>query len=157
MNIVQPLNTKVLSFLLSVARGARRGTPVLEMAKPNVSIWRPQDKWGCDEDVVNRLWREIGATLPEDCRALVHQDPALVPPKSGVILAIGINRDYGLRLPGKLAAEAIKSGAKTYTKWTSGGGMDIQHDLGEDWVFGGWSPNELVWCRKAYEFFDHEV
>jgi hypothetical protein len=32
--------------------------------------------------------------------------------------------------------------------------MDIQHDLGDDWVFGGWRADELAWCRSLYETFN---
>jgi hypothetical protein len=116
----------------------------------------PYKLCGCHPEIVERLWDQIGAPLPADCRGLVYCNPALVHPKSGVIFAIGLGTWYGLRLPGSLASEAAKGGAKTCFKFSTGD-MDIRRALGEEWVFGGFIPNELVWCKNAYEVFDHAV
>lgn len=123
-------------------------------ARPD-SVPDPYWNCGCHPDVVERLWDQIGAGLPSGCRCLVHGTPALVHPGSGAILAIGIGTQYGLRLPGALAADAIKAGAKTRTVWTNGGDMDTQRELGDDWVFGAWLPDELSWFKRVYEMFDH--
>jgi hypothetical protein len=46
------------------------------------------------------------------------------------------------------------AGAKTCTKFSTGD-MDIRRTLGEEWVFGAWLPDELVWSKKSYETFDN--
>jgi hypothetical protein len=79
--------------------------------------------------------------------------PALVDPESGIILAIGIGTQYGLRLPRPFGINAIKAGAKTVTTWSTGGSMDIQRELGDDWIFGAWLPDEVIWCKKVIEMF----
>lgn len=109
---------------------------------------------GCHPDIVDRLWNQIGAILPEDCRGLVGRTPGLIHPKTGVILAIGIGTKYGLRLSGGLVGEAIKAGVKTRTVWSGGKEMDIVQDLGDDWVFGAWLAEELCWCKKVHELND---
>lgn len=147
MNIAQPQNTQVLNYL---SRGGR-DVPVL--AQWN-SLPNPYYQCGCHPEVVERLWDKMGRALPTDCRCLVLGTPALAHPKSGVILAIGIGTQYGLRLPGALSADAVQAGVKTHTTWSGGGEMDTRRDLGADWVFGGWLAQELIWCKSAYDFFE---
>jgi hypothetical protein len=43
------------------------------------------------------------------------------------------------------------------TTWSYGGDMDTRRDLGEDWIFGAWLADELSWCRRVYEMFDHSA
>lgn len=108
---------------------------------------------GCHPDIVDRLWSEIGRSLPLDCRGLIYNTPALVHPVTGVILAIGFGTEYGLRLPGYLGVQAIKEGAKATVRWSAGDSMDIQITLGRDWVFGNWISSEVAWCRAAFKVF----
>lgn len=147
MNLAHPANTKVLAYL---AR-CRSGSP--EFAAWN-SIANSYYRCGCHPEIVERLWEQLGAALPSDCRCLVHLTPALVQPRSGVILATGLGTQYGVRVPSALVTAAIAAGAKTQTKWSSGGVMDIQQNLGDDWVFGGWRADELAWCRSLFDRFD---
>jgi hypothetical protein len=114
------------------------------------SVPNPYHRCGCHPEVVERLWDQIGKSLPADCRRIVYGTPALVHPASGMLLGIGIGTQYGLHLPGGLAAEAIAGGAKATTRWSGGKTMDIQAELGDAWVFGAWLAAELEWCGKAY-------
>src|SRR5437867_9655572 len=148
MNISLPQNAKVLHYL---SRG-RLGSPAF--ARREDAQTDPYYGCGSHPDIVARIWDEIGAVLPVDCRCLVHGTPALVHPRVGVILAIAIGTQYGLRLPGGLLGVATKAGARTHTKWAGGREMDTQQDLGEDWVFGGWLQDELNWCKSVYEMLD---
>jgi hypothetical protein len=157
MEITQPENIKVLSHLkvdekLNYMARKRPDAPAFALWSSVPDAYR---ECGCHPEIVERLWDQIGAALPGDCRGLVYGNPALTHPESGVILAVGLGTWYGLRLPGSLLAEAIKAGAKTQTKWSDGNSMDIQLDFGEDWVFGAWLPNELTWCKSVYETFNH--
>ena len=114
----------------------------------------PYYRCGCHPKIVERLWKQFGAALPSDCRCLVHLIPALVQPRSGVILDPGLGTQYGVRVPDAPVCATIAAGAKTQTKWIAGGWMDIQPDLGEDWIFGGWRTDEVVWSRSLYDRFD---
>jgi hypothetical protein len=102
-------------------------------------------------EVKDRLWAELGGSLPHDCRFAVYGHPALVHPGSGIVFAIGHGRFYCLRVPQELLSEALAKGAKTNypnLTWT-----DTQRDIGPDWILGTWLPEEFRWCQAAYERF----
>jgi hypothetical protein len=102
-------------------------------------------------DIVERVWDVLGAPLPEDCRCLVYGTPALVHPKTGIILAFCNGTTYCIRLTEQLIEKALKAGAKIYQTWMYGGDMDTTRDLGEDWVFDFWLADEIEWCREVYD------
>ena len=140
------LNLRVIEYISKV----KHRSSVVPLAAPD-SVADPYMKEGSHPDVVERVWDVIGRSLPQDCRCLVYGTPALVHPHTGIIIAFCNGTTYCLRLPEQLIDEALKAGARTYTKWTGGGDMDTQRDLGADWVFGWWLDDELDWCRQAYE------
>jgi len=152
MNITQPVNAKILNYLTHEGDYMYRKKPDAPVFAYWNSVPDPYTLCGCHPEVVGRLWDEINAGLPEDCRGLVYSNPALVHPKRGVIFAVGLGTWYGLRLPGLLALQATTSGAVTVTKFSTGD-MDIQHRLGEDWVFGAWLKDEVTWCKEAIRAF----
>src|SRR6185369_16937959 len=139
-------NQKVLSCL-------SRGNRHVAVIAPIDSVPDPYYRCGCHPEIVERLWEQLGASLPTDCRCLVYGTPALVHPKAGAILAIGLVTQYGLYLPGSLSTAAINAGAKAHTVWSNGGEMDIRRNLGSDWVFVCWLPDKLIWCKDVYELF----
>lgn len=127
-------------------------------SRPNIPILMAREEHpdpylsaGCHPEIVERLWDQIGPALPSDCRCLVYGTPALVVPPSGIILAIGMGTQYGLRLPGAPGQMALEAGARTTTTWGVNRVMDIQESLGPDWLFGCWKSDELVWCNQAYD------
>jgi hypothetical protein len=156
MDVTQQLNLHVLNHLTREGEYMCRKNPGAPVFAPWDSMPDPYRLCGCHPEIVGRLWDQIGPVLPEDCRGLVHSNPALVHPKSGVILAVGLGSWYGLRLPGLFVSEAIEAGAKTCTKFSTGE-MDIRRSLGHDWVFGGFCPSELTWSKRAFEFFTPPV
>lgn len=136
-------NIKVIGYL----RNDRKNEASL--ALPNTAK-DPYYQQGSYPDVVKRLWDQLGAALSTDCRCLVYGSPALVHPRSGVILAFSRGTVYYLRLTPTLIKEAVQIGAKTYLQWTGGGDMNTQRDLGDDWVLGGWFADEIRWCKAVY-------
>lgn len=114
------------------------------------SLPDPYYQGGCHPDVVQRLWDQIGRALPKNGRCLIHGTPALVHARAGIILAVGLGTQYALRLPGRLAADAVAAGARTRVAWSSGGWLDLPAAWGRDWVLGTWRPEELDWCCQAY-------
>jgi hypothetical protein len=130
-------------------RAKRLGTAPLIAAWNSVP--KPYMDQGSHPDVVERVWDIIGSSLLEDCRCLVYSTPALVHPKTGIILAFCNGTTYCLRLTGDLMEKALQSGAKTVQKWSSRRNMDAQHDLGSDWVFGCWLEDEIEWCQMVYK------
>lgn len=146
MNLSHPANAGVLAYL---SRGGNRAPEVI----PPHAVEDPYYKLGSHPDVVERIWDQLGAAVPRPCRCIVGGTPALVQPRTGIIFALAIGTQYGLRLPGGLADEAIRAGAKTQVRWSTGDEMDTRRDLGEEWVFGAWLAQEPDWCRKACEIF----
>jgi len=139
-----PLNAKVLRYLA-------RDRPQSPAFAPFDAAADAYSGAGCHPEIVERLWDQIGAALPVDCRCLIHGTPALAHPESGVILATGIGTQYALLLTSALAKEAILAGAKKTTVWTGGGSLDVQQSFGADWVLGAWLDRETGWCRTFYD------
>jgi hypothetical protein len=111
-----------------------------------------RDYWeaGSHPDIVERVWDQLGASLPAECRVVVLGTPALVHPDTGVILALAIGTQYGLRLPAAAWERGLPPGSSTTTTWAGGETIDIQEKLGRDWVFGTWAAEEEAWCRQAF-------
>lgn len=106
---------------------------------------------GSHPEIVERLWDRIGPALPEDCRCRVGRNPALAHPRTGLILALAMGTQYGLRLPLGALQLALDAGAKTTTVWGIKNHFDLSATFGADWVFGAWLKQELEWCRAAYD------
>jgi len=140
------LNDKVLQYLRSI----RRHTAVFELwnTVPDANV-----NCGCHPDIVDWLWVTVGHTLPKDCRCLIHRCPALVHPESGIIFAIAMGMQHGLRVPQSLHAEAIAAGAKTVCNWGADDSTDIKLELGDDWFFGFGGPVEIALIGLAYTEF----
>jgi hypothetical protein len=144
MQLAQPRNRLVLSSLSSRVQGKA------QIAKHDaIPATEAYLRCGCHPDVVERLWDQINASLPTDCRYLVFGIPGLVHP-SGLILAVGMGTSYGTRILPSLSKEAAEAGAKTLNVGNGTGGMDIRQTYGGDWIFGTWRPQELAWSQSVY-------
>jgi hypothetical protein len=107
---------------------------------------------GTHPDVVDWLWDTLNAALPEDCRWLVFDGPALVHPASGVILAAGIGTQYALRLLPEDVAAAVADGSELVHAFrTVGTALDLPATFGSDWVLGHYQEREPTWLRARFE------
>ncbi len=106
---------------------------------------------GSHPDVVERVWNVLAAALPEECRCLIYGTPALIHPQTGIVIAFCNGTTYCIRLTEVLIEKALQAKAPTYQKWSYGGDMDTQRDLGPTWIFGHWSKDEPMWCRMTYD------
>lgn len=134
----------------AVLRSMGRGRKAVLIAALD-SVIDPYYNCGSHPEVVERVWDQLGRTLTVDSRCLLYGTPALVYPKSGVIVAVSYGTQYALRIPVDSLGEALKAGARTTVQWTGGGMTDIQHEFGPDWIFGLYLPQELQWCRAVCE------
>jgi hypothetical protein len=144
-----PMNQLVLHYL---NRNAGLNTPLL--ASPG-SVKDAYYGQGSHPDIVERVWDQLGQSLPQDCRCLAYGTPALVHPNSGIVFVICNGTQYNLRLTSAGLHEAMTQGVKTVTRWSSGQEMNATQVLGADWVFGMWSKEELRWCQAMYETLNH--
>jgi hypothetical protein len=145
IDLESPLNQGVLRYL---SRPEKPQTPVI--ATPD-SVKDPYADQGSHPDIVQRVWDELAAGLPGRCKRLVYGTPALVHDRSGIVIAICNGTQYNLRLTGEDLREALRLGARTRLRWSTGDEMDCQAVLGADWVFGGWFKQEPAWCGRTYE------
>ena len=142
-----PANVRVLASLN--ARADRRGKKPGPIADPR-GVKDPYMNCGSHPDVVERVWNELSAALPADGRCLVFGTPALVHPRSGVVLAVCSGTAYCLRLP----TGAARTRGQAVQEWTDGGTTDLSVEFGTDWVFGRYLPGELDAIREVYREFD---
>jgi len=145
MTVRRPANEGVLRYL-------ERNSAVAGVPEVRAPREQQRDYWECGShpDVVERVWDQLGKSLPAECRKVVLGSPALVHPESGVVLAIAIGTQYGLRLPTSALRDGLPNGARTLTVWAGGARMDIQEEFGRDWIFGTWSVAEETWCLEAF-------
>jgi len=154
-----PANRRILTYLsdpdrltrsVSVAKSERSCSPD--------DVEDPYLRLGAHPDLLERLWDELGATLPEDCRWIVFGTPVLVHPRTGVIFGFGAGtHTYALRLPAVERTAALAAGAVTVHRYPAYPNLGIPAsvldlaEIGEEWVLGGWHEGEEKWCRAAYD------
>lgn len=114
---------------------------------------------GTHPDLVDRLWNELGALLPEDCHAVAYGSPLLVRPSTGIIFAFaGGSHTYAFRLPPDVIKAAMKGGATRVYHYRAYPELKIEAstfdlaDVGDEWVFGDWLKGEDDWVKAAYDF-----
>lgn len=142
-----PLNQPLLDRLRE-RKGGRAG--INPIAAPTAHA-DPYTGAGSHPEIVERVWDEFGGSLPADCRALVYGTPALVEPRSGVVIAMAFGTAYALRVPARSIAEALAAGCQAERKWTGGGSTVAREEFGEGWLFGAWVAVEADWLRQCYD------
>jgi hypothetical protein len=159
INFAHPANCRLLAYFQS--RNERGHESELDPA----TVDNPYYTLGTHPEIVERLWDDLGSTLPMRCRWVMYGRPVLVHPSSGVVFGYaGGTLTYALRLPPIERAAAVKAGAKTIHEYPAYAGLDVaasRLDLGDDfgpeWVFGGWLGGEEAWCRAAFDYAGKDV
>jgi hypothetical protein len=150
MNVDIPRNRIVLAYLTCPLR--RNRVPLPAVVRPE-EVEDPYTRLGTHPEVVQRIWDELGGSLPSDCRSVVHSAPVLLHPETGTIFVLALGTGYGLRLPPPLVEVAISRGARISVRYTDGDDMNAHRDLGRDWVLGAWLAAEPKWCAQSFEYF----
>src|ERR1700690_115205 len=114
MHLSHPSNIKVLAYL------SKRNPGAALALLPEESTRDPYLHLGSHPDIVERIWKGIGAGLDTECQMIVFGTPALVQPVTGIILAFALGTSYCLHLPDTLVKTALAAGAPTTTKWSGG-------------------------------------
>ncbi len=113
----------------------------------------PRDPYwnlGSHPEAVERVWDQLGSTLPQHCRCIVFGTPGLVAPRSGILLAKALGTAYILRIPMNAMDEVIQAGAITKMTWGKDRIADLKQDYGDDWIFGKYLKQEPEWLRAVY-------
>lgn len=112
----------------------------------------PYMSQGSHPDQVARVWDELGAALPYDCRALAKGGkPVLAHPETDRIFALPQGTAYALWLTPADFAHAIGVGAETSHTWSGGSVTDLAREAGPGWIWGRWFDDEPAWVRRACE------
>jgi hypothetical protein len=99
---------------------------------------------------VQHLWKKLGNKLPVNCRAILYGSPVLIEPSSGVVIAKAYGTVYVIRVcPGDIEA-ALSLGCTTTHQWSDGTTLDLQQELGVDWVFGHFLKEEYGWLQNTF-------
>ena len=142
-----PLNKGVLEYL---KRSGSKKKEEWESVSP-LSVKNPIQETNTHPEAGQRLWSDLAASLPVECRWIVLGAPALVHPKTGLLFGVAIGMAYALRLTDADIEAALTAGAGTEERWSDGSTLDLTSEFGPDWIFGSWQLAELAWCRAAYE------
>jgi hypothetical protein len=113
----------------------------------------PRDPYwylGSHPETVERVWDELGAALPQDCRCIVFGTPGLVAPRSGILIAEAYGTAYIIRIAPHMMAEAIQAGAGRNITRSTQSLAEMQEQYGDDWIFGKWLPREPEWLLATY-------
>jgi hypothetical protein len=112
---------------------------------------------GTHPDIVDRLWSELGGTLPQSCNWILYGQPVLAHPRTGVVFGYaGGSLTYALRLPPDTHRHAIAAGARTRRDYPAYPELDVAASsldlatFGAGWVFGAWLDGEREWCAAAF-------
>lgn len=126
------------------------------MAAPD-QVAQPYMTLGTHPDLVARLWDELPAKLPVDCRAAFFGRPVLAHPTTGIVFGFaGGTHTYALRLPEPQHSEAIRAGAERIMHYPVGQPSVDLDEIGPEWIFGKWFSDEVAWCLAAFEFAGRE-
>ncbi len=138
-------NQQVISYLTQKGRS------------PSIAAWDsvvdPYFNLGSHPEIVERLWRVLASQLPAGTQCIFCGSPALFHPTTGAVFALAFGTAYALRGPGTIAAEAARGCAKTRHRGSDGDVIDISSILGAEWFWGSFCPEELSWCKSAYESY----
>ena len=133
--------------LRQLAGGRRSDEPPI--ARPS-SMSDPYYDSGSHPDVVERVWDDLGRSLPRACRALVFGTPALVHASRGLVLCVALGTEYALRVPPARLQDAEQKGLAAFHRYrTSGTSLDLA-GFGPAWRFGGWHACEADWLRELH-------
>ena len=138
-----PANAGVLGYL---RQRNERGLPLC--AAPEHVGLDPYLSLGSHPDIVERVWKGLGAELRDDARCVVLGTPGLV--ASGLVLAIALGTSYALRLPEDEVAGALDSGlVQSHRYGRFGPTLDVSTRFGPSWVFGRFDAREPGWVTEA--------
>jgi hypothetical protein len=111
----------------------------------------PYWETGHHPDIVERVWNQLGADLPERARCRVEGNPVLAHRESTAVVAFPRGTSYALWLsPDDRAASDLS----TTHRWGNGKVTDLATELGDGWYWGRFDAREPAWCRASYRWWE---
>ena len=142
-SVRQPANKQVIRYL---ERETKRSEDI-RPPSPEHDYWGS----GSHPEVVERIWDELGKNLPADSKRVVCGTPALVHPRSMVLIAVAIGTEYAIRLSTARLRSGVPSTVRTETVWAGGDRLNVRAEFGSAWILGSYSSEEETWCRESFE------
>lgn len=137
-------NGGVLRYL---GQGADPASVTVAHPPDDVDIFR----LGAHPDVVDWLWGNLNAALPDDGRSLVAGGAALVHPETGLVLAAALGTGYAIRLTGKGDETAQQADYQTVHTYRSvDRTLDLAAAFGPGWYFGRFDRREGEWLAETF-------
>jgi len=118
----------------------RGDAPAPSFAWPG-EVADPYQGCGSHPDVVEWLWDRLGASLGKKARAVICGTPALLDPRTGILLAVALGTIYAVRARGGMVPPGY---ASTHT-YSGGETLDLAAIAGAGWVFGRYEKAEAEW------------
>lgn len=106
---------------------------------------------GSHPEVVERVWDQLGASLPDRCCSIVHGTICLLHDQTSLLLAICMGTEYAIRVPTNVVDHARAQGLVQTCDWTGGGHTNLGEELGSNWFFGQFNKHESAWVELAYK------
>jgi hypothetical protein len=106
---------------------------------------------GHHPDIVERVWKGLGAGLPPDARCLANGNPVLAHRATGAVLALPRGTSYALWLT---PDDRDGCGLSTSHRWGNGTVTDLAERLGEGWFWGCFDEREPLWCVAAHRWWN---
>lgn len=128
--------------------------PLLGEEKPPLPGGKRRDPYlheGSHPDIVVRVWDELGAVLPVDCRAQANGTPSLAHPVTDRVFAVAHGTAYALWLVPADVVAALELGAATVMTWSGGSVTDLAERAGPGWIWGRWYDPEPEWLVRAFD------
>jgi len=140
-----PANASLIACLSSFGRDQSG----LASVDPE-TVSNPYYNLGTHPDLVERLWSALGGSLPVDCRWVLCGTPVLAHPTSGTAFGFAMGMPtYALWLPAQEMESALELGANRVHRYSNGLVLDLAQ-IGDGWVLGSWTSEEVEWCRAAF-------
>jgi hypothetical protein len=148
MNVRRSENSGLIHYLETT--NERPGIPDARL--PDQKESREFRVYGTHPEIAERVWAQLGASLPVESRQIVLGRPALLSVASGIVFAIALGTSYAIQIPRRV--KSLRAGLPVEIKWSDGPPLDVQKAFGPDWIVGDWSEHEPEWCVAAHRHFD---
>ena len=131
-----------------VVAGMRRRRPDAALTEVPKSGPDPYFNRGSHPDIVERIWKQLGASFPPEGRIILLGSPALIEPVRGVAVAVAWGTAYVLRVPDDAIETAIARGCATTHTWGNKSVTDVEAEFGRGWLFGRFVDEEPGWVAR---------
>ena len=142
LDLEDPANRRVVEHFAARNQGRK--------PREEAAYYPPMSQLTTHPDVLQHVWKTVGARLPREAARWVEGVPCLVT-AAGRVIAFGWGQGYALWVPEGRRADAEQEGLAPVKSWTGGHVTDLAADLGPGWLWGQFRGDEAAWMAEAAE------